>query len=110
PFPYTTLFRSQGAIANAKAPLARIGADVASVYLKQMTGLFNALKPFLDVVHGALEPVIEFINMMQTRSIQGVTRFFESLTKGLDKKGDLGWIGDIGKGIGNLLEQMDRLR
>lgn len=100
----------QGAIANAKAPLARIGADVASVYLKQMTGLFNALKPFLDVVHGALEPVIEFINMMQTRSIQGVTRFFESLTKGLDKKGDLGWIGDIGKGIGNLLEQMDRLR
>lgn len=100
----------QGAIANAKAPLARIGADVAAVYLKQMTGLFNALKPFLDVVHGALEPIIDFINMMQTRSIQGVTDLIKSLTSGLDKKGDLGWIGDIGEGIGNLLKQLDRLR
>src|SRR5699024_2908557 len=68
----------QGANANDKAPLARIGRDDASVKLKQMTVLFNALKPFLDVVHHALEPVIEFINMMQSPTIHVVTQFFDS--------------------------------
>lgn len=99
-----------GALANAKAPLARIGADVAAVYLKSMTGLFNALRPFLNVVHGALEPIIELINAGQSAGIGALTRFFESLTEGLSKGGDRGWLGNIGQGIANLLVQFGRLK
>lgn len=99
-----------GALANAKAPLARIGADVASVYLKSMTGLFNALRPFLNVVHGALAPIIELINAGQSAGIASLTRFFEGLTEGLAKGGDTGWLGNIGQGIANLLIQFNRLK
>lgn len=99
-----------GALANAKAPLSRIGADVAAVYLKSMTGLFNAIRPFLNVVHGALEPIIELINAGQSAGIGALTRFFESLTDGLSKSGNRGWIGDIGQGIANLMIQFNRLK
>lgn len=99
-----------GALANAKAPLARIGADVAAVYLEQMTKLFNAIRPFLNVVHGALSPVIDLINQMQAKTIGGLATFIESLTDGLSKGGELGWIGDIGKGIANLMSQLNLLR
>ena len=99
-----------GALANAKAPLARIGADVASVYLKSMTGLFNALRPFLNVVHGALGPIIELINAGQSAGIESLTRFFEGLTEGLAKGGDTGWLGNIGQGIANLMIQFGRLK
>lgn len=99
-----------GALANAKAPLARIGADVASVYLKSMTGLFNALRPFLNVVHGALGPIIELINAGQSAGIARLTGFFESLTEGLSKGGDTGWLGDIGQGVANLMIQFGRLK
>lgn len=99
-----------GALANAKAPLARIGADVAAVYLKSMTGLFNAIRPFLNVVHGALAPIIELINAGQSAGIASLTRFFEGLTEGLAKGGDTGWLGNIGQGIANLLIQFGRLK
>ena len=99
-----------GALANAKAPLSRIGADVAAVYLQAMTGLFNALRPFLNVVHGALEPIIELINASQTAGIGRLTRFFESITEGLEKGGDTGWLGDIGQGIANLMVQVNAFR
>ena len=104
----------EGAMANAKAPLSRIGADVASVYLKQMTGLFNAIKPFLDVVHGALEPIIDFINKMQESRIGGLTKMLNSLTEGLQKGGGkepaiLGWIGDIGESVAHLMEQVSKI-
>lgn len=99
-----------GALANAKAPLARIGADVAAVYLKSMTGLFNAIRPFLNVVHGALAPIIELINAGQSAGIDSLTRFFEGLTAGLSKGGDTGWLGNIGQGVANLLIQFGRLK
>ena len=99
-----------GALANAKAPLSRIGADVAAVYLEQMKNLFNAIRPFLNVVHGALKPVIDLINEMQTKTIGRLTSFVTGLTEGLSKGGNLGWIGDIGKGIANIMKQVDRLR
>lgn len=100
----------EGAMANAKAPLSRIGADVAAVYLEQMKDLFNAIRPFLNVVHGALKPVIDLINEMQTKTIGRLTSFVTGLTEGLSKGGNLGWIGDIGKGIANIMVQVDRLR
>lgn len=100
----------EGALANAKAPLSRIGADVAAVYLEQMKNLFNAIRPFLNVVHGALKPVIDLINEMQTKTIGRLTSFVTGLTEGLSKGGNLGWIGDIGKGIANIMVQVDRLR
>lgn len=99
-----------GAMANAKAPLSRIGADVAAVYLEQMKGLFNAIRPFLNVVHGALKPVIELINDMQTKGIGRLTNFINSLSEGLSKGGDTGWLGDIGQGIANIMVQVDALR
>lgn len=99
-----------GALANAKAPLARIGADVAAVYLKSMTGLFNAIRPFLNVVHGALGPIIELINAGQSAGIARLTGFFESLSEGLSKSGDTGWLGNIGQGIANLMIQFGRLK
>lgn len=99
-----------GAMANAKAPLSRIGADVAAVYLEQMRDLFNAIRPFLNVVHGALKPVIELINEMQSKSIGGLTSFITSLTEGLSKEGDTGWLGDIGQGIANIMTQLDAFR
>lgn len=100
----------QGAMANAKAPLARIGADIAAVYLDQMTGLFNAIRPFLNVVHGALKPVIDLINATQTKGISRLTNFINGLTEGLSKGGDTGWLGDIGQGIANIMAQVDVLR
>lgn len=99
-----------GALANAKAPLSRIGADVAAVYLEQMKGLFNAIRPFLNVVHGALKPVIDLINDMQTKGIGRLTNFINSLSEGLSKGGDTGWLGDIGQGIANIMKQVDALR
>lgn len=99
-----------GAMANAKAPLSRIGADVAAVYLEQMKGLFNAIRPFLNVVHGALKPVIELINDMQTKGIGRLTNFINSLSEGLSKGGNTGWLGDIGQGIANIMVQVDALR
>ena len=55
-----------GSLANMKAALSRIGADVESTKLENMRHIFNALTPVIDQIHVLLGGVIERINKMST--------------------------------------------
>ena len=99
-----------GALANAKAPLARIGADIADVYLTSMIKVYNAIKPFLDTIHGAIKPIIEFINTAQRATLGGFADMLNGLTEGLSKNGDKGWIGNFADGFYNIIVQIDRFK
>lgn len=55
-----------GSLANMKAALSRIGADVESKKLENMRHIFNALTPVIDQIHVLLGGVIERINSMST--------------------------------------------
>lgn len=51
-----------GSLANMKAALSRIGADVQTQKLENMRRLFNTLTPIIDGIHKALGPLIEVLN------------------------------------------------
>lgn len=55
-----------GSLANMKAALSRIGADVEARKLENMRNIFNALTPVIDQIHVLLGGVIERINGMST--------------------------------------------
>ena len=55
-----------GSLANMKAALSRIGADVEATKLVNMRNIFNALTPVIDQIHDLLGGVIDRINKMST--------------------------------------------
>ena len=55
-----------GSLANMKAALSRIGADVEATKLENMRHIFNALTPVIDQIHTLLGGVIDRINKMST--------------------------------------------
>lgn len=51
-----------GSMANMKAALSRIGADVATEVLQDMVGVFNALREAIDHIHVLIKPTLKEIN------------------------------------------------
>lgn len=51
-----------GSLANMKAALSRIGADVQTQKLINLRHLFNTLTPIIDGIHEALGPFIDKVN------------------------------------------------
>lgn len=77
-----------GSLANMKAALSRIGADVQTQRLENLRKIFNTLTPIIDGIHDKLGPFIEKINKASAK----VTSFF---TGGLTKIAKaFGWIKD----------------
>lgn len=74
-----------GALANMKAALSRIGAEVQSVKLNNFRDMLNALIPIIDNLHVALMPLITLFNDMSTATAQKVVKSLERLLE-LDKK------------------------
>lgn len=48
-----------GSLANMKAALSRLGADVATPSFEALRKVFNALSPQIDTIHKALTPLID---------------------------------------------------
>ena len=68
-----------GSLANMKAALSRIGADVESTKLENMKNIFNAMTPVIDQIHDLLGGVINRINTMSTAVSNFVVRGLNSI-------------------------------
>lgn len=82
-----------GALANMKAALARIGADVATSGLDNLRDIFNELRVVIDDAHKSLGPFIDALNKTQNK----VSKFTVNFIK-------LGGLHNILSGIGNIFE------
>lgn len=69
-----------GSLANLRAALARIGADVATPALTNLRDIFNALRPLIDGVHEALMPLINVFNSDFTYATGKAVSFIGELT------------------------------
>lgn len=69
-----------GSLANVKAALGRIGADVAASAFENLKNVFNALRPVINNVHKALGPVIEQLNKMMTFVADGIVKQLNNFT------------------------------
>lgn len=83
-----------GSLANMKAALSRIGADVATPAFRSLRNVFNTLTPVIDNVHAALNPLIN--SMVKT--IKASEKLAKSILKGIKVKD----LNNIGKGLNNL--------
>lgn len=63
-----------GALANYKAALSRIGAEIAGPSLENLRDIFNALRPVVDNVHIALMPLINDFNAIAKSLSTGVIK------------------------------------
>ena len=61
-----------GALANMRAALSRIGADVWTAKLRDYRDILNALTPVIDLVHEKLAPLIKAFNEFHTEVSQGI--------------------------------------
>lgn len=73
-----------GSLSNLRSALGRIGADVAGAQLENMRNLFNALRPAVNAVHGALEPFITLIIDRMGRGFNLVIGPIEKFTSSLE--------------------------
>lgn len=82
-----------GSLANVKSALSRLGAKFATPGLEALKNLFNALRPLINAVSSALDPLVTkfttFLNGADGTSgaVSKLTSLFESLTQkiqGLD--------------------------
>lgn len=89
-----------GALANMKAALSRIGADVASPGLENLRDIFNGLREVIDRAHESLKPFIDALNKAQTTASKFAVKFIK--LKGLDTL--LSGVGNIFKGIFSFLK------
>lgn len=81
-----------GSLANMRAALARIGADVATPALKNLRDIFNALRPLIDAVHEALKPFINTLNIDLTNATENTVKSLNWLTEKVKK-----FVGDVEK-------------
>lgn len=84
-----------GSLANVRAAISRIGADIAAPRLESLKKIFNALTPVIDQVHEALKPFLESLGNIQLAGAERISKFLNSLdvTKIL---------GPVASGIKNL--------
>lgn len=68
-----------GSLANMRAALSRIGADVATPAYENQRRVLNAMTPVIDNVHKALQPVIRIFAQLGTISSVGVVKMLKNL-------------------------------
>lgn len=88
-----------GSLANMKAALSRIGADVAGPGLTNLRDIFNALRVDIDHAHETLGPFIAALNKAQTGASKFIVKFLE--LKGLQNL--LSGLGNIFKGLWSVI-------
>ena len=96
-----------GSLSNVKAALARIGADVAVKYLEAMTIVFNALRPAINSVHKALQPLLDAIGNRLVAAAQKVGGWIDLFTSNLDSL--LEAFGLVTKPAQNAVEEVERV-
>lgn len=96
-----------GALANMKAALSRIGAEVQGTKLNNLRDIFNALTPLIDEAHVALMPLITLLNELQTTMAKFVVKNLETFLKAENFKPVyiiFEGIVNILKGLGTILK------
>lgn len=85
-----------GSLSNLKAALSRLGAKFESKKLENMRDIFNALRPTVDSISSALDPLITAVTDLSTAvsqfaigKIEKIKDFFDSLVKQSNKKFDI---------------------
>jgi tape measure domain-containing protein len=68
-----------GALANVKAALARIGAQFFTYQFEAMRIVFNELRPVINSVAKALEPLIDLVGKRMERGAEAVAKFLKGL-------------------------------
>lgn len=67
-----------GALANMKAALSKIGAEVFQPFLAEVPSVFNAVRESINKMKSALMPMIGFINQIVKKTIEDVTTVINS--------------------------------
>lgn len=74
----------QGAMANCKAALSRLGAAAATPALQSLKSVFTALTPVIDDVSKALTPVVDAFTARLTPATKTVTDMLATFDKQLE--------------------------
>lgn len=74
-----------GALANMRASLARIGADVAGPLRENLRDIFNALTPIFDRIHVLILPIINSINKYMGGAAKGIINILHNIFHETDK-------------------------
>lgn len=91
-----------GALANTKAALARIGADVQTPKLEAMRDILNASIPVIDNLHKALRPLLKDMGENQKKISSNIVKALKNIdTKQMAK--DVENISDLFKGLTSIL-------
>ena len=85
-----------GSLANLRAALGRIGADVASPAYENLRDIFNALTPVVDDLRKILGPTIEEFNALSKSITNSTISKLENL--------DLSYLMNVLGGIRNILK------
>ena len=72
-----------GALANVKAALSKIGAEVSLPFLKEMPQLLNAVRLSINDLKADLGPFIDTINSIVKSTIEGLTNIVEKIRSSL---------------------------
>lgn len=72
-----------GALANVKAALSKIGAEVSLPFLKEMPQLLNAVRISINDLKADLGPFIDTINSIVKSTIEGLTNIVEKIRSSL---------------------------
>lgn len=72
-----------GALANVKAALSKIGAEVSLPFLKEMPQLLNAVRLSINDLKADLGPFIDTINSIVKSTIEGITNIVEEIRSSL---------------------------
>lgn len=78
-----------GALANAKAALSRIGADVASETFDDLRAILNSITPIIDTIHEEVKPFIREINGAVWNVTDSILKKSEKIKVALSD--DSGW-------------------
>lgn len=68
-----------GSLANMKAALSRIGADIKAPQLNAFKKIFNTLTPAIDATHEALMPVLKSLAHIEMKGANKLVAFIKSL-------------------------------
>lgn len=69
----------QGALANTKSALGRIGADVADDLLPAMTKVLNSARVMINSVHKVIQPVLDSIGRFVVAAGTTLSRVFDNI-------------------------------
>ncbi|MEA5454470.1 tape measure protein [Sinomonas sp. JGH33] len=90
----------QGAMANIRAALGRIGANFATPFLKAATAVSPSVIAMLDKIGTAAAPIVTQLAALVSANIPKITAFFDGLTAKLAALGargiDLSWLEKLG--------------